>query len=186
MRLRPLALSTTILLALGGCTQFNEARNQEKAYEDRAQSTHIPTRELITASDHPYLIGDPVKPTTVIPPALREPITVSWSRPLSLREAATQLSIRTGIPIRVRPDADDTAIAADTPQQSALSGMSAPSFNGTSLPAPPLSSPRPHSPLRMCACTMQPIRQAIPAGAPGSNIPARVTACLQPSPRVSG
>ena len=147
MRQRPLALSTTVLLALSSCTQFNEARHQERAYEDLAQSSHIPTRELITASDKPYLIGAPVKPTTIIPPALREPITVSWSRPLSLREAATQLSIRTGIPIRVRPDADDTTTA--TSQQSALSGMSAPSFNGTSLPAPPAiqsaaTQPAPH------------------------------------------
>lgn len=137
MRLRALSLSTTVLLALSGCTEFNDARHQEKAYYDRAENTHIPARELITSSDKPYLIGEPVKPAAVIPPLLREAITVSWSRPLSLREAATQLSIRTGIPIRVRPDADDTAMTADMPQQSALSGMSAPSFNGTSLPAPP-------------------------------------------------
>ncbi|MBO1329044.1 pilus assembly protein PilN [Acetobacter suratthaniensis] len=137
MRLRALSLSTTVLLALSGCTEFNDARHQEKAYDERAQTTHIPARELISTSDKPYLIGEPVKPTAVIPPLLREAITISWSRPLSLREAATQLSIRTGIPIRVRADADETAIAADTVQQAGLSGMTAPAFNGTSLPAPP-------------------------------------------------
>lgn len=137
MRLRVHALSTTVLLAIGGCAEFNDARHQEKAYYDRAETTHIPTRELISSSDKPYLIGEPVKPAAVVPPLLREAITVSWSRPLSLREAVTQLSIRTGIPIRVRADADDTSMAADTAQQNALSGMTAPSFNGTSLPAPP-------------------------------------------------
>lgn len=137
MRLRALSLSTTVLLALSGCTEFNDARHQEKAYDERTQTTHIPARELISTSDKPYLIGEPVKPTAVIPPLLREAITISWSRPLSLREAATRLSIRTGIPIRVRADADETAIAADTVQQAGLSGMTAPAFNGTSLPAPP-------------------------------------------------
>lgn len=137
MRLRVLALSTTVLLALSGCAEFNDARHKENAYYNRAETTHIPARELISASDKPYLIGEPVKPAAVIPPLLREAITVSWSRPLSLREAATQLSIRTGIPIRVRTDADDTFVAADTTQQNTLSGMTAPSFNGTSLPAPP-------------------------------------------------
>jgi type IVB pilus formation R64 PilN family outer membrane protein len=137
MRLRVLALSTTVLLALSGCAEFNDARHKENAYYDRAQTTHIPARELISTSDKPYLIGEPVKPAAVIPPLLREAITVSWSRPLSLREAATQLSIRTGIPIRVRADADDTFAAADTTRQGGLSGMTAPSFNGTSLPAPP-------------------------------------------------
>ena len=137
MRLRPIALSTTVLLALSGCAEFNDARHKENAYYNRAETTHIPARELISASDKPYLIGEPVKPAAVIPPLLREAITVSWSRPLSLREAATQLSIRTGIPIRVRADADDTFVAADTTQQNTLSGMTAPSFNGISLPAPP-------------------------------------------------
>lgn len=155
MRLRPIALSTTVLLALGGCTEFNNARHQENAYYDRAQTTHIPARELISSSDKPYLIGDPVKPTAVIPPLLREAITVSWSRPLSLREAATQLSIRTGIPIRVRADADDTFTAADTGQQNSFSGMTAPSFNGTSLPAPPAiqsgPSPQAQHPVRRAA-----------------------------------
>lgn len=137
MRLRVLALSTTVLLALSGCAEFNDARHKENAYYDRAQTTHIPARELISTSDKPYLIGEPVKPAAVIPPLLREAITVSWSRPLSLREAATQLSLRTGIPIRVRADADDTFAAADTTPQGGLSAMTAPSFNGTSLPAPP-------------------------------------------------
>lgn len=158
MRLRSLALSTSMLLGLGGCAQFNEARHQENAYSNRVENTHIPTRELITSSDKPYLIGEPVKPATIIPTALREAITVSWSRPLSLREAATQLTIRTGIPIRVRPDAGDTAVAADASQQSALGGMSAPSFNGTSLPAPPaiqsaVNQPAPHVNLHHTAYT---------------------------------
>ncbi|WP_159101977.1 pilus assembly protein PilN [Acetobacter okinawensis] len=133
---------------MSGCAEFNEARHQEKRYYEHAENTHIPTRELISSSDKPYLIGESVKPATVIPPILREAITVSWSRPLSLREAATQLSIRTGIPIRVRPDADDTLTPPQTTTQNALSGLNAPTFNGTSLPAPPAiqsASPQPTS-----------------------------------------
>ncbi|MBO1326275.1 pilus assembly protein PilN [Acetobacter sp. TBRC 12305] len=134
MRMRRLFLSSALSLALSGCTEFQNAQKQEKDFLHKSDTMDVPGRDLITVSDKPYLVGEPIHVADAVPAILLERAEMSVARPVSLREAATMVSIKTGIPIHVTQDADD-----DTEQSAMPSMVSAPVFNGVSLPAPPSS-----------------------------------------------
>lgn len=127
-----LCSATALAFFLAGCTEFHEAEKQEKAFLGKSDTMNVPARDLITVSDKPYLVGEPVKVAEDVPPVLLEAADLSISNPISLREAALRASLKTHIPVRVRPDAE----TGDGTDETSLLGP-APTFNGTSLPAPP-------------------------------------------------
>lgn len=128
---RTLLVGSALALLLSGCSEFQDATRQEKDFLRKSDTSHVPAMGdgLITVSDKPYLLGDIVPETDVVPDALRIHAVLSIPRSVSLREAVAQASMRTGVPARVLPDADD---ADDEIMPSA--GLS---FNGVTLPAPP-------------------------------------------------
>lgn len=135
MRLsRTLLAGSALALLLSGCSEFQDATRQEKDFLHTSDTSHVPAvgDGLITVSDRPYLLGDIVPETDVVPDALSVHAVLSIPRAVSLREAVAQASMRTGVPARVLPDADD---ADDEIMPSA--GLA---FNGVTLPAPPVPS----------------------------------------------
>jgi type IVB pilus formation R64 PilN family outer membrane protein len=129
-----LLTSSAVVMVLAGCTEFHDAAKQESDFMSKSDTMHVPGEGLISVSDTPYLVGEPIAASESVPTILLRPGGLELSRPVSLRDAALQASVNTGIRVRVMPDAEDDGDDGD-----GLPAGAAPSFNGVSLPAPPQS-----------------------------------------------
>lgn len=128
-------LPVAALALLSGCHDFHEAKHAEDTALAVSRDRHVPDAPVVSDSDRPWLVGDTIHDVDPVPDVLRVASALTIARPVSLRDAAIQASRQTGIPVRIAPDADQDD---DTPAAPIASTPI--SFNGTSLPPPPVAS----------------------------------------------
>lgn len=135
---RRLTAGVALCALLSGCQDFEAAKTRENETQKVIDAEHLPQTAVVSSVDAPYLLGEPVKDQATIPPVLQPHVSMTIIRPIALREAAIQASSITHIPVVVSPDAED-----DYSSSVPGAGMSAAgpvSFNGQTLPAPPVLS----------------------------------------------
>ncbi|MDR3535209.1 MAG: hypothetical protein P4L71_01790 [Acetobacteraceae bacterium] len=101
MRTTLLSACAAVVLSVGGCSTFDKAGALDKTTLDAINGSAAPQSAAFQTVDRPYLLGTPVEVRAQPPEALRRDIVLVIASPRPLREIASLVSAKIGIPIDV-------------------------------------------------------------------------------------